>query len=379
MRRADKGDQNSGAWVFPGGLVDNGDRLCHPYCAGLDDATASHRLGVPSNGLDFYVAAIRETFEEAGRLFAIGERGEHLATDSVSKACLSSMRGPLSRGKIELAALCQGQRLRLDVNRLHYIAHWITPVGMPKRFDTRFFLGVHEGEHLVEHDNVEVLEHGWFDPATLLAQPGGRKLLDVTRSTLGLLSEFDTLEALMQWAASPRIVKTMLRRRSRDAAGAQTVLPDHPAWAEIGLLDPRGDGSAWCELRIGEWVRLSRSVQRLTHACGNTYLVGNLQSGWIVIDPCSPEQMRKALAEVCDGQSPRAVWTDQAIFHHAIRLGDCNTLVPKCTPGGTVWLLEEERLAFTGRWRPAPSAHPDPLLASADWIAPSEGFLVQVA
>src|SRR5512137_1106789 len=33
LRRAERGDHNSGAWVFPGGVVDKGDRDCHAVCA----------------------------------------------------------------------------------------------------------------------------------------------------------------------------------------------------------------------------------------------------------------------------------------------------------------------------------------------------------
>ncbi|MBT2302518.1 NUDIX domain-containing protein [Variovorax paradoxus] len=378
MRRADKGDRNSGAWVFPGGLVDRADHLCHPYCTGLDDAAASHRLGVARGGLDYYVAAIRETFEEAGLLFAVGESGERLGVDGVRRAYLSSMRGPLNQGNIEFAAVCQTQRLRLAAHMLHYIAHWITPVGMPKRFDTRFFLAVFADEQLVEHDNAEVVEHGWFNPASLLADPGERRLLGVTRSTLKLMSGFGTLEALMRWAASPRVVKTMLRRRCRDAAGAQTVLPDHPAWAEIGLLDPQGKGLAWCELRIGERVRLSPFVQRLTHAGGNTYLVGDIVNGWVVIDPRDSEQMQKAMMENLDNGTPTVVMTGQPVSAEPIHLGESLTLKPIATPDGTGWLLVEERMAFMGRWRPPQSESSIALRASADWIAPREGFLIQL-
>src|SRR5687768_1751191 len=69
LLRAERGDHNSGAWVFPGGLVDPGDREAHAVCDGPDDATLSAALGVPEGGLDPAVAAIRECFEECGLLF----------------------------------------------------------------------------------------------------------------------------------------------------------------------------------------------------------------------------------------------------------------------------------------------------------------------
>src|SRR5918993_4330592 len=65
-RRAERGDHNSGAWVFPGGIVEAGDGLAHAACDRLSDEQASRRLGLASGGLDYYVAAIRECFEESG-------------------------------------------------------------------------------------------------------------------------------------------------------------------------------------------------------------------------------------------------------------------------------------------------------------------------
>src|SRR5437870_8009196 len=75
-RRAERGDHNSGAWVFPGGLLDAGDRAAHGCCAGVDDAGASERLGLDAQGLDYYVAAVRECFEESGLLFALDAKGQ---------------------------------------------------------------------------------------------------------------------------------------------------------------------------------------------------------------------------------------------------------------------------------------------------------------
>src|ERR1700749_4225302 len=65
-RRAERGDHNSGAWVFHGGIVVPGDAQSHGFCAVIDDAAASARLGLPAHGLDYYVAAVRECFEESG-------------------------------------------------------------------------------------------------------------------------------------------------------------------------------------------------------------------------------------------------------------------------------------------------------------------------
>ena len=142
LRRAERGDHNSGAWVFPGGLVDAADRAALPFCRGVEAADADARLGVTAHALDYWVAAVRECFEEAGLLFARDREGRALAPDAARDARLPSWRGPLQRGEQALAALCHEEGLTLAVDELVYFSHWVTPVGRPKRFDTRFFLSL---------------------------------------------------------------------------------------------------------------------------------------------------------------------------------------------------------------------------------------------
>ena len=96
-RRADGTDYTSGAWVFPGGIVDPRDRDAHPACYGIDDAEASARLGLDKGGLDFFVAAIRESFEESGLLFgrAVGDNDDVLDGEAADR--LAPWRGMLHR------------------------------------------------------------------------------------------------------------------------------------------------------------------------------------------------------------------------------------------------------------------------------------------
>src|SRR6478609_2488512 len=139
-RRAERGDHNSGAWVFPGGIVEKNDALAHAACAGLDDAEASRRLGLAQGGLDYYVAAIRECFEESGLLFARGDGEALVDLDGSDAARLSPWRLALHRCEGSIADFCAAERLLLAVDRLVYLSHWLTPLGRPKRFDTRFFI-----------------------------------------------------------------------------------------------------------------------------------------------------------------------------------------------------------------------------------------------
>jgi 8-oxo-dGTP pyrophosphatase MutT (NUDIX family) len=374
LRRADKGDHNSNAWVFPGGLVDPRDRDAHAVCTGVDDAAASRRLGL-AWGLDSYVAAIRETFEEAGLLLAVDASGRLVDAGDASFQRLCEQRAAIACGQADLAALCREHGLRLAADRLHYVAHWITPTGMPKRFDTRFFLALLPPRQEAGHDAVELLEHGWFRPAQLLLSTESRKLMYATRSMLELLARYESVEQLMDWAAGMPPVPTVLRRRATGAAGPQVLNPDHPAWPEVGLLDPEGTGTAWCELRPGLAVPLAPSVLRLTNADGNAYLLGDPHSGWVAIDAGALEQDRTALLAATGGQEPTFVTTSAATPVTQLRFGS-TTLVPVPSPAGTAWLLTRERLMFTGHWIPAADELPQWVREGAAWAAPRRGFLV---
>src|SRR5215210_1712837 len=79
LRRNLNSDFVGGAYVFPGGAVDPADRHAdlEAICEGRSDADASVLLGLdpPEGGLAYWVAAIRESFEEAGVLLAYDRDG----------------------------------------------------------------------------------------------------------------------------------------------------------------------------------------------------------------------------------------------------------------------------------------------------------------
>src|ERR1700683_2724145 len=101
VRRNLRSDFVGGAYVFPGGAVDllDGGPEAEALCAGRSDANASALLGLESGGLAYWVAVVRETFEEAGLLLARGPGGpDSLAGDPEEEARLAAARRGVNDG-----------------------------------------------------------------------------------------------------------------------------------------------------------------------------------------------------------------------------------------------------------------------------------------
>jgi glyoxylase-like metal-dependent hydrolase (beta-lactamase superfamily II)/8-oxo-dGTP pyrophosphatase MutT (NUDIX family) len=293
-RRAERGDHNSGAWVFPGGIVDPGDAQAATCCAGLDEELANERLGVKSGALSYYVAAVRECFEESGLLFAADARGEIVPLDGDAAAALRAWRGPLHRGERTMVELCNAFGLTLALDRLVYLSHWLTPLGRAKRFDTRFFIAAVPPTQTAEFDGTEMVEQLWLRPEEALARAAELKLMTPTQTTLRLVGRHPNVDALLAWAREPREIALIMPRVGSGQQGMRPVLPDEPAWAELGRLDPAGHGTSCYDIQVGTKVQLSPRLIRVTANNGsmmtgpgtNTYLIGGgPRNEWAVIDP----------------------------------------------------------------------------------------------
>ena len=299
LQRADSGDQNSLAWVFPGGLVDETDRQLHSHFHDTDDTAASKRLGTAQGGLDYFAAALRETLEEAGLLLAVDRAGS--AVDAAAHERLlqdwrERSRGlPRGQGGAAFSALCSAQGWRLSASMLHPIAHWITPAGLPKRFDTRFLLALAPASQPVIIDGVEIVDHRWLQPSDLLASDAGLRLQSPARALAQELARHDSISALLAWARNLGCIEPVRPRMARNAAGRMTpLLPAHPAYAEVGRIDPHGEGLACDAIRPGIPTALAHErLVRLTAGNGsvmsgpgtNTYLLRAAADDWVLIDP----------------------------------------------------------------------------------------------
>jgi 8-oxo-dGTP pyrophosphatase MutT (NUDIX family) len=183
-----------GFYVFPGGRVDDLDEApdAADHCVGLTDTAASQVLGLPAGGLAFWIAAIRECFEEAGVLLATSGDGPVRFDDPSVAARFSGYRQRVHRGELSIAEFCRGENLELRTDSIHYLSHWITPIGEPRRFDTRFFLAASPVGQEPLHDDAETIESVWLAPSVALVRQasGEMEMMPPTVASLRFLDRF---------------------------------------------------------------------------------------------------------------------------------------------------------------------------------------------
>jgi 8-oxo-dGTP pyrophosphatase MutT (NUDIX family) len=240
LRRTPNAAFVGGFFVFPGGAVDAADRAVdvEHVCDGLTDSEASEQLGLESGGLAFWVAAIRECFEEAGVLLARDASGEVVRFDDAEVAFrFSEHRAGVHRGDSRLVDLCHVEGLRLVTDAIHYVSHWITQAGEPRRFDTRFFVAQAPEAQTPLHDDVETVASMWVRPRDALARcaAGELQLIQPTIKNLELLVPHATTDDVMAAAAAivrPPTIEPRLRMDQGRIVGV--VLPGEPGFDELG-------------------------------------------------------------------------------------------------------------------------------------------------
>jgi len=197
LRRNLNSDFVGGAYVFPGGGVDADDAgpLAEALAVGMTDALASTRLGLERGGLAFYVACLRELFEEAGLLVACDASGEPVRVEDAGYLShLAQRRREVNAGTLGFVDMMRDEGLLLDLRDLAYVAHWVTPVGPPRRYDTRFFVSVAPSGQTAAHDAGETIADRWIRPADALAQQarGELEMIFPTIRNLEAIAHFET-------------------------------------------------------------------------------------------------------------------------------------------------------------------------------------------
>src|SRR6202043_2927451 len=185
---------------------DNGDR----------EIIASPALYAGGEGLDpgalsFRIAGIRETFEESGILLARPQGSKTLVDAKRASEIEAAARAALCEGKTAFSKVLADNGVGLALDELVPYAHWITPDGMPKRFDSWFFLAAAPPEQAGPHDGKESTDSIWVSPREALAgdESGRFKLPFPTTRNLIRLGKQDGVKAALDDSRGKPIVSVM--------------------------------------------------------------------------------------------------------------------------------------------------------------------------
>jgi 8-oxo-dGTP pyrophosphatase MutT (NUDIX family) len=219
-----------GAHVFPGGALEEADSslVDEVDLDDRDDAESSSILEVPRGGSAYWVAAVRECFEEVGILVA--RRSDGSPFRFTSDAEREQARAGLLDGTLTLSELCRGESLRLSTGDLHYFGHWVTPEPSPRRYDTRFFVAAAPADQKPVHDRGEALSAEWIAPSAALerSRAGEIELILPTARSLRALAAFTQVDHVLAAVAGAGPA------RLDDQGGRRIVLPtDVAATTEV--------------------------------------------------------------------------------------------------------------------------------------------------
>ncbi len=226
------------AWVFPGGRVDPDDHSDQfdDICDGLSDVEASSILDVDHGGLAWWIAACRETLEEAGLLLASN-------LDALDHVDIIDFRDRVREEESVFVDLLVEHELRIDATLIEEVARFITPNGSPRRFDARFFVAHPPDGQEPHHDEGEIVAWEWVEPGDALRRwrAGEFEMISPTVRMVECLTRYETADQVMAAAGERRPYQ---RVRVVDPAG------------EYRVVLPGEDGYDTAELEVESgWVR----------------------------------------------------------------------------------------------------------------------------
>lgn len=203
-----------GFYVFPGGGVEEQDRLyakerpTELVVPGLDAAYAP-----------FVVAAVRETFEEVGLLFAVDQQGRALweaAGAGANAKALRAARAALNGCASTLLEIVQSNGWTLAGHRLAYVARWVTPPAARRRFDTRFFVADVTDCIKLDPSPDEVSRAEWMSLSDAVArnEAGALPLMRPTKALVRELSAMGGTGAVLARFRDPAVGRTEVIERN---------------------------------------------------------------------------------------------------------------------------------------------------------------------
>lgn len=160
-------------YVFPGGSVEPEDDYADIPGSTIElDQYQLDNIDMtdnfPKNPRAYWVAAIRETFEETGLLFAYNLDGNLVSYDKNNTKDFERYRIELNEGKITFNEILSREKLVPASDRLLYFARWITPSFSSIRYDTYFFGATAPPGQDVSHDGYELTHHCWETPEEII-------------------------------------------------------------------------------------------------------------------------------------------------------------------------------------------------------------------
>ncbi|OBF99930.1 NUDIX hydrolase [Mycolicibacter sinensis] len=178
MRRHAAMEFAAGVMVFPGGGVDNRDRSTEIAWVGPDPSWWAQRFGVEIDlAAALVCAAVRETFEESGVLFAgPADDPQRVVADA---SVYAEARRALAVGELSFADFLRTENLVLHAELLRPWANWVTPEAeRTRRYDTYFFVAALPGGQRADGENTESDGAGWVTPDAAIADfAAGRSFL----------------------------------------------------------------------------------------------------------------------------------------------------------------------------------------------------------
>lgn len=237
VKRSGKSSFMGGAYVFPGGKVDDDDGSAEMEAAVLSEtlSRAAARFADRSAALASGVAAVREVLEEAGVLLGRGRGGQAPEAEAIRAA-----REALNDRQARFSALALGAGWELDLSLLELWSHWITPSREPKRFDTRFYVARAPTAQQASSDRYETTDAIWLRPSAALERHAALEIF-LPPPTLVNLLELEphrSVDAVMD-AARVKPIAPILPKLGMDGPHLAILLPWAPEYAST-----EGEGAA---------------------------------------------------------------------------------------------------------------------------------------
>ena len=191
------------SYVFPGGSIDPVDKNFESNVTDNENKVINDYLDLKTGGFEYFSAAIRELFEEAGILLVLNNKKqfpEHLN--------LQQYRDLIYSKRLCWNDFIEENSLHLDHNKLIYFSYWVTPLYLSRRYTTRFFITEIPTKQEASHCGKELIDSRWITAKEALIARR-KKEINIpypTAITLMQIRRFGRVSEILAWAKNRSIV-----------------------------------------------------------------------------------------------------------------------------------------------------------------------------